>query len=232
MNNRFDLVKKGLRLIGSKNAWQNVKWKFNGRFYIPELKREQKGEEVVRRLMDETVGVAVVHQEVFGEQMPIDSLLKLMSTISYSSWILLLSRIAAVLSSRGKYNMETQIQLAQMIFNEKILAKIDSISSGGNKIIFTEWQIANLAKIALLKCKQLPMAPHEILDNKETIGLCLLGINDYFGRRTILDSLNTEADTETKPFLESLIRNYCYQNGEYPKHLLARFYDLYFKLCM
>lgn len=230
MNNRFDILKNRLRLIGSKSAWQNMNWKFNGRFFLPASPRAQKREEVVQRLMDETIGVAVVHQEIYGEQMSIDSLMELMSPISYSSWILLLSRIAAVLSSRGKHNMETQIQLAQRFFNEKTLAKIDAISAGGNKIIFTDWQIANLAKIALLKCKQLPVSPSEIEDNKETIGLCLLGINDYFGRRTALDALDTETDTETKPFLESFIRNFCSQNSENSKQLLARFYDLYFKL--
>jgi hypothetical protein len=230
MDNRFDLLKNRLKLLVSKNTWQNKDWKFNGRFYLPTSVRVQTREEVTQKLMDETIAVAVVHQNVFGEQMSVDRLLELMTTISYSSWILLLSRIAAVLSSRGKHIMKTQIQLAQIIFDEKTLTQIDSISESGNKIIFSDWQIANLVKIALLKCKQLPTSPNEMGDNKESIGLCLLGINDYFGRRTPIDAPDTEEDTETNPLYEALIRTYCYQFGENPKHLLARFYDLYFKL--
>ncbi len=103
MDNRFDLLKNRLRLLVSKNTWQNKDWKFNGRFYLPTSVRVQTREEVAQKLIDETIAVAVVHQDVFGEQMSVDRLLELMTTISYSSWILLLSRIAAVLSSRGKH---------------------------------------------------------------------------------------------------------------------------------
>lgn len=230
MNNRFEELKKRLKLLSANSTLKNMRWKFNGRFYLPVSVRVQTREEVTQKLMDETIGVAVVHQDVFGEQMPVTRLLELMTTISYSSWILLLSRIAAVLSSRGKHIPETQIQLAQRTFDEKTLAKIDSTSRSGNKIVFSDWQIANLVKLALLKCKQLPTSSDELDDNKESIGLCLLGINDYFGRRTLMDAPDTEEDTEINPFFATLIRTYCSQFGENPKHLLARFYDLYIKL--
>ena len=207
-----------------------MNWKFNGRFFLPTYVRTQTREQVTKRLIDETMAVVVVHADVFGEPMSANRLVELMRTISYPSWTLLLSRIAAVLSSRGKQSMETQIQLAQMIFDKKTLDQIDSINESGNKLVFTDWQVANLVKIALLKCNQNPTSSNEMSENKESIGLCLLGINDYFGRRTPMDVPDRDEDTKTNPLFESLIRTYCSQSGENPMHLLARYYDLYFKL--
>lgn len=207
-----------------------MRWRFNGRFFIPNDMRVRTRREITQALINETIGVVVTHEDVFGERMAADRLQDLISTISYSSWCLLLSRIAAILASRGKHNMETQIQLAQMIFDQETLERIDSINESSNKITFTDWQIANLVKIALLKSSQNPITSDELSANKEPIGLCLLGINDYFGSRSLTDTYSRVKDTEVNPLYEALIRTYCSQTGENSRHILARYYDLYFKL--
>ena len=154
MDNRFDFIKRRLGILSSKSKWQNMRWRFNGRFFVPHDMRVRTRREITQPLINETIGVVVTHEDVFNERMPADRLQDLISTISYSSWCLLLSRIAAVLASRGKHNMETQIQLAHMIFGQETLERIDSINESGNKIAFTDWQIANLVKIALLKSQK------------------------------------------------------------------------------
>ncbi len=215
----------------SKKFWQQYKWTFDGPLIMPVVESRPIKGEIRTPALRNSVAAAITHEEIFGSVITPKELINLIRTIPCSDWLLFLSKIACALSRKDKYSSKLQLNLAQMVFPPEILHKIYMLSNSGDKrILFNIWQITTLAKLALLESEQKSSEGIELSDKRDIFSRCLLGINDYISSQDFDARYFDERDVNQDILLESLIRIYTFQFNENPKHILSRYYDLFFRL--
>lgn len=136
---------------------------------------------------------------------------------------------SSAFSDNKSYSSERQINLTRMIFPKEMIGRIEKLTKGDyNGVPLNNWQIALIAKIALLESDPQSKESTKII-NQSTLAKCLLGINDYISN-TDFKSGVPQSGKEYRPLLESLIRVGSFQLSENPKNVLSRYYDLLIKL--
>lgn len=216
--------------MSKERFWQSYQWNFNNFLFIPTARKISKNRSVLKKVLQDTMGTSITHEAVFGNAISAEDLFKLVRSISCTNWLLFLSKISAFFSNKNKYTPELQTNLAKMIFPDELIGKIEELTKGDyNGISLNIWQIATLAKMALLESELQTEDPNELINNREIIAKCLLGINDYISY-VDFNSRFSKSDEIYYPLLESLIRVYSFQLSENPKNVLSRYYDLFIKL--
>ncbi len=211
--------------MGNKEFWKRYRWVSVGNLLIPAVRITPKTRRISTPVLQESTAIAITHEEVFGSAVSPEDLVKLVKSISYPNWLLFLSKLAAAFAVR--HTMDLQSDLTQMVFPHSILNKIVQLSKTGDTLIpFTSWQIATLAKMALLESPNTETNPIDPIQRKEIISRCLLGINDYIS----YEDFSARFANKPYPLLESLIRIYCFQHAEDPKHVISRYFDLFINL--
>jgi len=212
-----------------KNFWQAFRWQSNGFLFLPTQPRIPERRTLLRKVLHDTTGVAITHKEIFGKDITPDELTQLIKSISCTTWLLILAKISSAFVNSKSHAPELQTSLARMIFPKDILGKIEKLTKGDyNGVPLNNWQIAMIAKIALLESELQTQEPNGLIDQR-AIGRCLLGVNDYISS-TDFKSGPPHSGKEYQPLLESIIRVLSFQLSENPKHVLSRYYDLLIKL--
>ena len=208
----------------NKQFWKRYRWISFKNLLIP-APMMPRTKRISIPVLQETTAIAITHQEVFGSVASPEDLTKLVKSISYPNWLLFLSKLAAAFAIRHSFDL--QLELMQMVFPQSILDKILQLARTDDKLIpFNSWQIATLAKMALLESSEKESNPTEPIQRQEIISRCLLGVNDYIS----YEDFDARLADKSYPLLESLLRVYCFQHSENPKHVLSRSYDLFLKL--
>lgn len=211
--------------MGNKEFWKRYRWVSAGDFLIPAVRITPKTRRISTPVLQESTAIAITHEEVFGSAVSPEDLVKLVKSISYPNWLLFLSKLAAAFAVR--HTMDLQSDLMRMVFPQSILDKVVQLSKTGDILIpFNSWQIATLAKVALLESPNKETNPIDAIQRKEIISRCLLGINDYIS----YEDFGARFANKRYPLLESLIRIYCFQHVENPKHVISRYFDLFINL--
>lgn len=170
------------------------------------------------------------YRDVFGASGGYERLLAILQSLRKQECLVLLAKINTVLANETWYRPEVQNYLKTIFFRPDTLKKvIDAERRLAAPVLFSELQILNLAKLAILCCSDERGTTIDTPEDRERLGICCLLMNELIAPDAgTISSLSREQQRDY--LIQESIRNLAFQAEERFDYALPRYYELMFDI--
>lgn len=176
---------------------------------------------------------AIGLEEVYGTRGTRQMLISELKQLPYASCVLLAAKHAALLEKWGWFDADLQVKLAEGLFDSEVLTRVRTLlretKPMGKRVLFHAWQLRFLIKASLLYGSPMSSPQVDQSDFLQRYGRCLLIVIDLMVEDRPEGGYEAPEDLRAG-VMEVLIRQVSAHRVETPKHLLARYHDLFFRL--
>jgi len=172
----------------------------------------------------------LTYREVFGQSAGYEALIGMLRGLRKAECLVLLAKINTILANETSYNGEVQHYLKSVFFRPDTLkAIIEAEKRLAAPVLFSELQILNLAKLAILHCSNEAGNTIETPEDREHLGICCLMMNDLIAPDGE-DIKGLSRKQQRDYLIQESIRNLAFQAQDRFDYTLPRYYELMFDI--
>ena len=151
------------------------------------------------------IGSFTESSRILGTQLGYEAILRMIPHLDLRNSLVLLAKILWALDEMKMDFMQLQLEISNILL-ERYLSKIRSILSGNSSVIFFQPQILSLMKLILINSlHRNEMLGRVTTDQRNKIGLSLLGIADEISRQAKRSSRNLAGENLAEEVAKELI---------------------------